>query len=369
LPVIGRVGALIAALLLCVSSFHLWYSQEARSYALLGLAATLYAGAAVRFALNGGVGSCIGSVAAGAALLYSHPYGALEWGALSLAIAAWRWRQRGVREAARFVTVAAGAALLYLPWALVLFGRARSIGADGFWIPALTPLRLLYYVTVVVNGPPMLLAAAVGALLAVLGAFAGDQRGILPAGARGGSTLPKPAALAILAAWALLPAAAGGVASWLTVPVLIPRYLIGSLPALLLIVGLGYSQLPRNFLGALTGLLVAGAAVAGFLLYGPLDRDDYRDVAAALDGLIQPGDCLAMNPESAKALSYYRPDGFACLGVAEPLGEARFPSPPRRILALLSTADQARRIDLTPLGMVTETRQFGVTELAILTPR
>ncbi|MGN6100948.1 MAG: glycosyltransferase family 39 protein, partial [Devosia sp.] len=41
LPVIGRVGALIAALLLCVSSFHLWYSQEARSYALLGLAATL----------------------------------------------------------------------------------------------------------------------------------------------------------------------------------------------------------------------------------------------------------------------------------------------------------------------------------------
>ncbi len=45
----GRIAGVLAAAILATSAFHIDYSQEARMYALLALAATLYAAAAFFF--------------------------------------------------------------------------------------------------------------------------------------------------------------------------------------------------------------------------------------------------------------------------------------------------------------------------------
>lgn len=40
---VGRMAGFVGAVLLALSPFHIFYSQEARMYSLLALAATLYA--------------------------------------------------------------------------------------------------------------------------------------------------------------------------------------------------------------------------------------------------------------------------------------------------------------------------------------
>jgi mannosyltransferase len=367
----GRAAALIAAALLCVSSFHLWYSQEARMYALLCLATVLFAGAALEAARRGGRGWSIAAVLAGTALLYSHPYGALNWATLVIALGLWVRSERGFRAAIRFGLMQLPALLLFSPWALILLGRARAIATDGFWIPALSPSTLFEYFEVLLSGPGLLATVLVGLLLAIAPVIGPARPRVLAAVE--GAALPmlsRRAALLLLLAWGLLPAAAAVVVSLLTEPVLFTRYLIGSLPALLLLAGMGFARLPRGVLGlaGLAGLVAAG--IIGLVHFGLGERDDFRDVAARLATELQAGDCVVMSPESRIAMTYYRPADFDCLAAVPTPGQASFGNVrPRRLFLIETGVDLVARPDLSSLGRVVRSEDFGPTRLLLIAPR
>jgi hypothetical protein len=90
-PSLGRHTAVLASLLLAVAPLHVWYSQEARMYALvtvLGLCAVYFA---LRFALHRRVGDALAYVLAAVAALYVDQSSALPllmanllWGGLWL---------------------------------------------------------------------------------------------------------------------------------------------------------------------------------------------------------------------------------------------------------------------------------------------
>ncbi len=137
-----RLTSVFASALLAFAAFHIWYSQEARMYALLCLLATACALTTVllfrrpswpRAALCGVTST---------ALLYSHVYGAFDWASINLALGlamiagGGRAGDRSEGKAAGRLWLAAQAfaILCFLPWAFVLQYQVHSV-MSGFWVP------------------------------------------------------------------------------------------------------------------------------------------------------------------------------------------------------------------------------------------
>jgi uncharacterized membrane protein len=357
----GPLAGLLAAGLLAVSGFHLWYSGEARMYALLACGATLFAGTSLRFVLTGRWPWAAASLACAVALLYSHVYGGLTWAAVSLGCLAVLARRGARRRVVLFLGLEMLALLAFLPWLLVLFARARAVGEAGFWIPPLTPWGLFQVLVQLAGGPFMLAAVAVGARLCF--------RGAAPAAARPaiGPEADRLDAVLLLCCWFGLTLVAGIALSLAVRPMLLSRYLIGTLPALLLFAGVGLAPVlsrPRRRL-ALGGLAIA--AMTGLLVYAPRARDDFRGLAEYLHAELRPDDCVVMIPEAAFALGYYLDTaGVPCLLTARRLEDAPLPPVVGRILAV-ETLD-ADATQLARLGTVSATLSFGPTRLLEIVP-
>jgi mannosyltransferase len=211
----GRRAGLVAAALVAVNPMLLWYSQEARSYALLALLTALAALYFVR-ALDARAHGARGDVPdARRALTLWGVFSALALATHYFAIfpvaleALWLWRRRG-REAFAGLRIVAGACLLLAPLALhqMSYGHAEWIGdrslGHRLWEVGVTffagetgdviarPERLLPAVV------PLLACLLALALLALRGE-AGERR----AGGRmlavAGATVAVPLALALLA--------------------------------------------------------------------------------------------------------------------------------------------------------------------------
>ena len=127
----SSVAGLAAALLLALSPFHIYYSQEARPYALSVVALLvlllLFHHALVQ---RGWAGWLLFGAGLGIAL-YAHYFLAVAVVPAGLTLAACRareWRQSGP-EALKFVTGVALAALIFSPWVLYSsLGQLRDLG-------------------------------------------------------------------------------------------------------------------------------------------------------------------------------------------------------------------------------------------------
>ena len=163
----ARSAQLIAFGLMMLSPFQLHYAQEARMYALLQLLVLSATLAALRTQL-------LRFSLLSALALWTHNYGlfylAVNCGVLAWAVWKTRPRPRPVFETALVVALVGGAALLmWVPWAVVLYGQMRTI-AGGYWIMPVTPgamifalLNLLYAFTL----PPWLFPVGIIAIIIV----------------------------------------------------------------------------------------------------------------------------------------------------------------------------------------------------------
>lgn len=338
-----RRTGLIAAALLALSTYHVWYSQEGRMYALMALSATLYAGCALQFWRRpGGLWATLSTLAA-TALLYSHPYGALTWGAIAAGLAAPALWQREFGRVFRFALLQLVPLILFIPWALVLLNRAAVIDAQGFWIPPVSPWLVLQYIVALLSGPFLFAALGVGARLAI--------------------KPPLPEGLVLLACWIVLPLLAGIALSLLIEPLLVARYLIGTLPAMLVLIAIGFS---RSNLLAFAGLTAAG--VSGFF-FVPEPRDDLRSVAKVLTAELGPTDCVMTTADAANGLSYYRPAPLPCLIATWSFTGAKIPAGTNQVFVITGARIPQESLGLETLGTVTARREFGITALLTLDPK
>lgn len=348
----SRLGGLIAAALLAVAGFHLWYSQEARSYALLAFAATAYAGSVLSVTARPGLAGTLAALLSGAALLYSHPYGALTFASIAVAMAALLLRRPGARPRvlSRLLLLAAGSGLLFAPWALVLLNRVPALEATIGWIPEVTVFRVFYYLIQLVTGPAMLVVVLAGLGLMLM--------------------RPRPVtALVLLGAWAAGPLLAGIVLSLAVQPLLVQRYLIGSLPALLLIAGLGFARL--SGLARPVGLGILGlAGLSSYLWFWPPARTDFRALSRALEERLGPGDCVLMWQPAVIALEHYLGKSPGCL-LATTGGYADIDlsgRSPRRLFVLLTPDEPTDNANLDSLGERAGMVRFGEARLLEIVP-
>jgi 4-amino-4-deoxy-L-arabinose transferase-like glycosyltransferase len=322
----SRASGLVAALLLAISPFHIYYSQEVRMYGLVTLlgCAALYL--ALRGEWQGGQRLWIvwlGYVLVGTAALYTQYYAAFLLLALNVsALVRWLQSRRAGRQILPWLSAQVVVALLYLPW--LWYAGSRLVAYVRFKVsveedPSLGVLSYLARHLVAANWghaegllasvwwlgllPLVVLLASLATLLARQ-AFR-EQLGtwLRKAGHWPGSIL-------------LITLTAGFLVN-LAFPFNPPRserLLLLALPAYLLLVAAGYLALwryrrPLAILSMVTLLTMALASLAFFYTVPRYPDDDYRPVAARVGALAMPSDAVvAVHPWQVGYFRAYLPD-------------------------------------------------------------
>jgi len=302
-----RATGLCAALLVALSPYHIYYSQEARNYSLLVLTTALsYLGLALLRERPGRVSDAV-YVVATLALLYSHVFGVFVWIAQNAYVL---WTSRGERAPSRrhWTLLQATVAVFLLPWLWGPWARRLITQAS----PATSGLAL---------SPPSL-----GAVPAAIVAYTGTPLGFL---------LTVPWALAeswraLRARWRapeedeargdeaallfvlgmLVPHVLPFVYSRLRVPIYLTRATIVALPPFYLLVARALTR--RRAWGMAGAAAIATSALLAQHAYLQLvSKEPWRDVARTVDGFAQKGDLVVFDPGyGAEGFDYYsrRPD-------------------------------------------------------------
>jgi len=119
--------------------------------------------------------------------------------------------------------------------------------------------------------------------------------------------------IGLLLSWLLGPPLMGLVASVALQPLFISRYLLGSLPAWLLLAGIGIKRLAGPAGVAAVALLIASFATFGPPI-GPGKRQDWRAVAGLFAQQRQVGDCVVIyQPYMVTPFEYYYREQIPCL--------------------------------------------------------
>lgn len=285
-PATDRLSRTLMGLLMATSPVLLFYSQEARAYALLMLLAAGTAALVAALYRDGGRGRLW---AAWALLSLAGVYAGYGYSMLigaQLAVLGWRhWRRPALWLSA------AGVALGALPLLPLARGGLGRVAAEHSQAQQLSLWRIAQTISAgeIDRYPAPLIYTAIPALFLALGAL-----GLLRA-----IRLRDPALLAV-AAQLLLPLGAFAAASWaldLRLPQAQAKQFALLLPLWFVLLAGGLAELRRlrhPRLGALAALFLFGALATlsgvGVGAYWAYPKSPEGEVVRALRGLIQPGE-------------------------------------------------------------------------------
>jgi hypothetical protein len=281
----------------------------------MALAATAFALATVHFLFRPNWLRAALCTLTGMALLYSHVYGISIWVAINMAVAAVlltgpNWV---AADGKTWIAINGLAGLSFLAWVPAFLSQAHQTIQD-FWVSFPTP-RFLYSMSVSIAGG----AAMLGCLMILVflsflpTSISGQQmeQGLARSTTR--SVLPRIAfefgwQQIIILSWGLVPFLIGYAISIAGRPILFDRYLIGSLPALMLLAARGLRVLCFNRL-ILASALVALMACSFPMLAADLTtqlREDHRAAAARFAAGFQNSDKVILEGTYAGFAYYFR---------------------------------------------------------------
>lgn len=292
----SRTTGLLAALVAALAPFAIYYSTEARSYALVAFLVASSTLSLLHAMDDGRRRFWVMFWVVTTLALYTH-YTAMFPIAFQFAWAIWRSPRRKPLLVSHVAVVVA-----YLPWVPFLRGNALEV------IGKLDPLTPTFAVKSVfrvifafpyarladVPGP---LALVVGALAVALATAGAVVRFISRSGSRrDGDPRPgRPLPTAILVVGLALSTPAGLLLYFALTgtDIYAPRYLIASLPALLVLLALTLRVGPRRLVLVTTVLAVGAFTLAAVYALQPRgDRPRLRQAAAFIESRSRPGDVV-----------------------------------------------------------------------------
>lgn len=302
---LGPAPAMMAALLLALSPFHVYYSQEVRMYGLvmlLGLASTCLA---VRLAESerAGAGLWAAYVCLVALAVYTQYYAVFIPLAQTLSVFAGEVRRRGSAPFGPFFLrwMAAQAAwlVLFAPWLFYAGTQLQSYVAGKVSIEGYSSLGLVEFLARYLGAfalgqlvpAPLYWASGLFVALALLGALTPFLR--------------RSSALLLLLLYLLVPLLGG----WLInlrfpfAPSYVERTLLLALPPYVLLIGAGLAYLWQLRRRERWAALLAPAAISvslallivpliGFYRTSRYPEQDYRPLAARIAALGRPQDVI-----------------------------------------------------------------------------
>jgi len=303
-----------AAVALCVAPVHVWYSQEARAYALSTLLVLLAGLALVELRRRpGSRGWRVLLVASLAALPLLHYYHVgvvllLAWTAFDLP-----------RSARKPLLVAAGLSAILV---LIYFGVRQQLGLtpnDPFYLRAFTPAeswRLLFAWFLTGNGLQWWVPEGVGGHV-VAGSVQAAAAVVLVLGVWRAMRGSNPSTRLVVYLFAIFPAIL--LALWIAGfgRTYVERSALAALPFFVLLLAAGISALPRSLRpAAIAGLVIlqCGGLVSmtrhsdDWTVYKP--REAWRDLAQWIPPHVEAdaGQALLLATDPATSLAYYGAD-------------------------------------------------------------
>jgi 4-amino-4-deoxy-L-arabinose transferase-like glycosyltransferase len=288
---LSRRAALLATLLLACAPYHVYYSQEARNYALLLLLTVLSYLGLVAWDERPTPARAVAYVAATVLLLYTHAFGFFVWAAQLLWIAVRArergdWRARLLPPIATFVLVLPWVAA---PWTAMLL-RQTSARTTSLRLTPPTIWSLLTSAYQFAGSPLSALILLPAAALEVYHSLA--TREASGAEEAEGPGLGRRARIALLLLWAAVPQLVPFVISQLAVPIYITRATIVTMPVLYLLAAARLARLGGRGQGALVSIAVLGSLGAQALYFQARTKEQWREVASAVDARARPGDVV-----------------------------------------------------------------------------
>jgi mannosyltransferase len=290
-----RVG-LVAAALFTFNIYSIRYSQEARSYALFVLLATLSSGFLIAFLRNPTPRHRKAYVVCSILAMYAHFYALLLLAAHWIALRALRGPRTDDRKTG---TSAPGSDELSRAWriismsALPLLIFVAKTGAGPIrWIPRPGLSDLGRFAISFTNGLPLIYGCA------CLVSLIPVRKNVLSRGQGWEGWCTQ-----FLFVWLLFPTLLTVALSFAR-PVFLPRYMIFCLPALVILVAAGLVSIRPAWLSVpLTFLVLLLSTYSVHLVYNH-DFDDERDAAGAATDFIldhtQPGDAIVLHIAEAR---------------------------------------------------------------------
>ncbi len=307
-----RLGAL-AALLLALARFHVWWSQDIKNYTLsgfFGLASAWFTLRLFHTSSAGRRGLWAGYVAASALALYSHYLAALIFLASNLFAALqllllWRRQVNPLPLFLRWSLAQLAALALFAPWLWLYLKNAATWSAApasdfGFFLRLTATVFSVGVISHIERyAPAVLFLLALAALGASWSARAAGRK---PAAALLGLIVVglPPLLIYVLS---LTPAA-------FFAPKIQPRYLLIFLPGYVLLIGLGLLRLARfaRWLGlaALTAALIVQIGSLADYYRGRRLSDEYFTLVNTINLLARPGDSILLhNNQDWPTFLYY----------------------------------------------------------------
>lgn len=285
----GRTTGIVAALLLAVNAFLVQFAQEARGYTLAVLLVALGSFFFARGVDGGSTRDWIAYAAAASLAFYAHLFAAFVLLAQAVTLVVLPASTR--RKAA--IAVGAAAALA-APLALtVVSADAGQID----WIDE-PSVRSVYYVARALAGGTAfaLLAYTAFGVLGFVSALRGEARW-------------KPVLLVTTAA---LPVVVPLVLSFAK-PLLVDRYSIVALPAIVTLVAFGIVRLGRGpLIGVGLAVAVAASTLALWNYFADAEKEDFRAATGHVLSRAEPGDAILFyRPTRRVPVEYYVRDRTA----------------------------------------------------------
>jgi mannosyltransferase len=314
---LGPRGALLASTLLAMHAFFVRYAQEARSYSLLLLLTTASTLLFVRALEQPSAKAWAGYITVTALAPYTQFVAV--WVVAAQCLAAMLPRRARPVPRRQVLVAQAAVALLASPLLAWTLTTERRLG----WLaPPNVHLGLEILRSLTGYGGPLQAVVYLGLSgAALLTAWAARRK------PGGGEVLWSRL---LLLAWLLVPILASFAFSYLVTPVFNPRYLIVSLPPLVLLVAAGALSLRSAPLRAGALLVVFALAAWGLVRwYTGFPKDDWRGVTKYILAQAEPGDGVVFDqPRTRVSFEYYlyalRERGAARVARLEPV----FPSAP-----------------------------------------
>jgi len=290
----GRAAGLVAALILALHPFHIHYSQEARSYALLGLTLVLATYFMLRALRTGSQAHFMGFVVSGALSVYAHFFAVLCLPPLLCAALVFPERKA---EPRKLVSAAALLVLLAFP-GMQYAWRHQNIGLID-WIPAPSWDLLARCAAALLGVPGLLGLAYFAAILALL------LVSKAPAESQSRASLRWTALPGL---WSLVPGLVLLAASFHK-PILIDRYLLMCVPGVALLGAYAFHGLSRAWrtVFACVVVLVAALSIPASYRAFAADSQDWKGAVGYAIQHAQPDDVVLLDNGIVRPIfEYYR---------------------------------------------------------------
>lgn len=325
-----REIGLLASLIMAVSAFQVWYSQEHRYYAVLMLVILLAGLFYILWIKHRQRIDLIAYIGFAALAAYVHTYAIFFYVPLGLHFLLTQFRPqarlRGLWLISQVVLIAAIVPRLIVTFASLnaaVTNTETSIGGGTpviDWLPVppiYAPLRTLVNFLFIQRSYVSWTVIGIAAALLVIGVafYALSRRSAWVADARQTARAllrPPDSNLLLVGLWLVCPIAIPFVLSYAFEPMFLDRFLIAAAPAWYLLIALALWAFRRVVPLALsvTVLLVLLGGVL-WTYYTQDLKEQWRDTAAYIDQRVQPGDGIALSYGSFPGDAFNIRDSFS----------------------------------------------------------